>query len=229
MIAELLHVSKSYEISGSAGHRVLDDISLQIAEGESLAIIGPSGSGKSTLLNLLGTLDIPTSGKVILDGRETNTLSPDALAGLRNTFLGFVFQSHHLLPQLTLLENVLLPLLPQGDRHQQKQALERARYLLDRVGLTALSAQVPSRMSVGECQRTAIVRALINKPRLLLADEPTGALDQENAVQLLTLLRDLNREEGVALAVVTHSPELASGMNRICRLSMGKLIEKGNP
>jgi lipoprotein-releasing system ATP-binding protein len=146
------------------------------------------------------------------------------LAEIRNSFLGFVFQMHHLLPQLTLLENVLLPLIQQKDKSFLKSANERALQLIDRVGLSNHINQYPSQLSVGECQRTAVVRALINQPRLLLADEPTGSLDAANAFQLATLLTELNREQNVALVLVTHSMDLASKMNKIYQLREGKLV-----
>jgi len=226
MLAELQHITKSYEQPGSSvSNLVLDDVSLQISKQQKIAILGPSGSGKSTLLNILGTLDRPSSGSVILDAAATENMDAKELAGLRNTFLGFVFQTHRLLPQLTLIENVLLPLLPMKEKHDLKLAHKRALYLLERVGLSAHLMQYPSQLSVGECQRTAVVRALINQPQLLLADEPTGSLDAGNAAMLSDLLCELNKEEKVALVVVTHSPELASKMDIIYRLREGKLTQ----
>ena len=224
MLAELQHITKFYEQPGSSiRNQVLDDISLQIAENERIAIVGPSGSGKSTLLNILGTLDKPTSGKVQLEGKDVDVMNENQLAEIRNTLIGFVFQMHHLLPQLTLLENVLLPLLPQKDKTILKSAQERALKLIERVGLSDHIRQFPSQLSVGECQRTAVVRALINQPKLLLADEPTGSLDADNASQLAQLLIELNREQNVALVIVTHSMELAGKMDKIYQLREGKL------
>ncbi len=224
MLAELKQVTKYYEQAGSSiRNRVLEDISLQIEGNERIAIVGPSGSGKSTLLNILGTLDKPTSGMVSLDGILIDQMSENQLADLRNTFIGFVFQMHHLLPQLSLLENILLPLLPRKDKTMTRQAGKRALQLIERVGLSGKENQYPSQLSVGECQRTAVVRALINQPRLLLADEPTGSLDAANASQLAELLAELNREENVALVLVTHSMDLASKMDKIYRLHEGKL------
>ena len=150
-------------------------------------------------------------------------MSENQLSDLRNTFIGFVFQMHHLLPQLTLLENILLPLLPRKDKTMTRQAGKRALQLIERVGLSGKENQYPSQLSAGECQRTAVVRALINQPRLLLADEPTGSLDAANASQLAELLAELNREENVALVLVTHSMDLASKMDKIYRLNEGKL------
>ena len=225
MLANLQNITKYYEQPGSnIRSMVLDDIAFQINENERIAIVGPSGSGKSTLLNILGTLDKPTSGKVFLDGLSIEQLDNNQLAEIRNSFIGFVFQMHHLLPQLTLLENVLLPLLPKKDKTARKSAQERALYLIEKVGLSAHIGKFPSQLSVGECQRTAVVRALINQPRLLLADEPTGSLDAANANQLATLLSELNLEQKVALVIVTHSLELAGKMDKVYHLREGKVI-----
>ena len=224
MLAELQHITKYYEQPGTAiRNQVLDDISMKIAVSDRIAIVGPSGSGKSTLLNILGTLDKPSTGNIILNGASVDQLNENRLAEIRNTFVGFVFQMHHLLPQLTLLENVLLPLLPQKDKTILKSANERALHLISRVGLSAHLHQYPSQLSVGECQRTAVVRALINQPKLLLADEPTGSLDAATADQLATLLTELNKEQNVALVIVTHSMELAAKMVKIYHLREGKL------
>jgi len=225
MLAELQHITKYYEQPGSTVQtRVLDEITLQIAPNERIAIVGPSGSGKSTLLNILGTLDRQSSGKVLLDGAPIDLMDENRLAEIRNTFLGFVFQMHHLLPQLTLLENVLLPLLPHKDKTILESGHERALHLIERVGLIKHLHKYPSQLSVGECQRTAVARALINQPRLLLADEPTGSLDAKNALQLADLLIELNQEQNVALVLVTHSMELAAKMNNIYHLHEGKLM-----
>ena len=224
MLAELQQISKYYEQPGSAiQNRVLNDISLQIDRNERIAIVGPSGSGKSTLLNIIGTLDKPSSGRVLLDGASIGQMDENHLALLRNSFIGFVFQMHHLLPQLTLLENIMLPLLPQKDKKVIEEARQRALQLIDRVGLSGHIHQFPSQLSVGECQRTAVIRALINRPKLLLADEPTGSLDADNAAQLAQLLIEVNREQNVALVIVTHSMELASKMDKIYQLREGKL------
>jgi len=225
MLAELQHITKYYERPGSSvQNHVLNDISLQIAQNERIAIIGPSGSGKSTLLNILGTLDSPSSGNVMLKGDLIANMPEIRLAELRNTLIGFVFQMHHLLPQLTLLENVLLPLLPQNDKNKLKSANNRALQLIERVGLSDQMHQFPSQLSVGECQRTAVVRALINEPKLLLADEPTGSLDATNADKLATLLTELNHEQNVAMVIVTHSMELASRMDKIYQIKGGRLV-----
>ncbi len=225
MLAELLSITKHYNQPGSSiSNLVLDNISFQIADKERIAIVGPSGSGKSTLLNILGTLDKPTSGTVLLDGSTVESMDFDRLAGIRNSMIGFVFQMHHLLPQLTLLENVMLPLLPQKDKNSLKPAADLAKHLIERVGLSNHIHKYPSQLSVGECQRTAVIRALINQPRLLLADEPTGSLDAANATQLADLLIELNREQNVALVIVTHSMEIASKMDKIYHLREGKLM-----
>ena len=224
MLAELQNISKHYEQPGSGIRNViLNQVSLAIGEKDSVAIIGPSGSGKSTLLNILGTLDQPSSGSVILDGNHVEELDSTRLAEVRNRFIGFVFQLHYLLPQLTLFENILLPALPLKDKSMQKETIERGYHLIDRVGLTKQLHHRPGQMSVGECQRAAVVRALINQPRLLLADEPTGSLDAENASQLGQLLSELNHEHNLAVLVVTHSPDLASRMGCVYKLSSGKL------
>ena len=225
MLAEHLSITKHYNQPGSSiSNLVLDNISFQIADKERIAIVGPSGSGKSTLLNILGTLDKPTSGTVLLDGSTVESMDFDRLAGIRNSMIGFVFQMHHLLPQLTLLENVMLPLLPQKDKNSLKPAADLAKHLIERVGLSNHIHKYPSQLSVGECQRTAVIRALINQPRLLLADEPTGSLDAANATQLADLLIELNREQNVALVIVTHSMEIASKMDKIYHLRERKLM-----
>jgi lipoprotein-releasing system ATP-binding protein len=224
MLAELHNISKSYGKPGSEiFNPVLNEISLAIGEGESVAIVGPSGSGKSTLLNILGTLDKPTSGRVILDRIPVDGLDENQLAGYRNQFIGFVFQLHYLLPQLTLIENVLLPALPVRDKPTRNMTVDRAHQLIERAGLKKQIHRRPAQLSVGECQRAAVVRALVNQPRLLLADEPTGSLDAHHAGQIGQLLADLNRDHGLTVVVVTHSMELASRMGKIYRLTSGKL------
>jgi ABC-type lipoprotein export system ATPase subunit len=220
---ELLNISKSYGNEHTI-RDVLKDISLTVERGDTIAIIGPSGSGKSTLLNIMGTLDTPASGVVKFNGLEIHLLGEPALADIRNRHIGFMFQLHHLLPQLSLLENVLLPVLPQKDKALHKKALARAMDLLQLVGLSDKLSQFPGQMSVGECQRTAVVRALINEPELILADEPTGSLDQESAEQLGNLLLDLNKKLAVAIVVVTHSFNLAKRMTTTYKLSEGKLL-----
>ncbi len=223
-ILKLSHVAHRFD-SAAGVVNVLKDVSLEVARGESLAIIGPSGSGKSTLLNIIGTLDRPTSGEVTLAGQDLNRLNDTQLAAVRNRQIGFVFQSHHLLPQCTVLENVLVPTLACGDAALRQAAPARAGRLLQRVGLGERLDHRPGQLSGGERQRVAVVRALINQPELLLADEPTGALDRAAADQLAQLLLQLNREEGVTLIVVTHALDLAHRLGRVLELKDGILVE----
>lgn len=218
-------VVKRYAATGSTGPlNVLDHTRLTLNAGEAVAIIGPSGSGKSTLLNIMGTLDHTDGGLAELDGQNLAQLTPAQLAGVRSRSLGFIFQFHYLLPQCTLWENVLVPTLASAVG-KPKDAEDRARRLLDRVGLGQRLNHRPGQLSGGERQRVAVVRALINQPKLLLADEPTGALDRHNAESLIQLLLDLNREEEVALIVVTHARELADKIGRVLELRDGQLHE----
>ena len=224
MIAEVKNITKFYEQPGSGvRNKVLDDISLGVEENETIAIVGPSGSGKSTLLNILGTLDRPSSGRVILGGTDAGEMNDDRMADIRTRYIGHVFQLHYLLPQLTLLENVLLSILARNDKPDKQAARKRALQLVERVGLAGQVNQFPYSMSGGECQRAAVVRALMNQPKLILADEPTGSLDAENAVRLGNLLLELNREQKIALVVVTHSNDIARLMKTKYRLGSGKL------
>jgi len=224
MLLQLKNISKGYgQIEAHSFRPVLNALNLEIGKGEKVAIIGPSGSGKTTLLNLIGALDLPDSGEVIFDGKNITGYSKKELATFRNQHLGFIFQLHHLMPQLTLWENVLLPLLPQGNKISKEQK-EWAEYLINKVGIWEQCNQKPSEMSGGECQRTAVVRALINKPELILADEPTGALDEENATALSELLIKLSDEENITLVTVTHSSELAERMDKKLILKNGKLV-----
>ena len=200
---------------------VLSGVSLSLAAGEALAVMGPSGSGKSTLLNILGTLDAPTRGTVTVDGVNPFALPEPDLAAFRNRHVGFVFQDHHLLPQCSVLENVLVPtLVADGDRAGFET---EARRLLDRVGLSGRLDHRPAELSGGERQRAAIARALVRKPKLLLADEPTGNLDRKTANGVGELLTELHRQEGATLVVVTHSPELAKLFPRRAEMNDGRL------
>jgi lipoprotein-releasing system ATP-binding protein len=218
------NVTQRYDSGAGAGPvSVLKGVSLEVKRGESLAIIGPSGSGKSTLLNIIGTLDRATSGGVSLGGQNLNHLNDDRLAAVRNRQIGFVFQAHFLLPQCSVMENVLVPTLAGVDGTLRVGAPERAERLLKRVGLAERMTHRPGQLSGGERQRVAVVRALINQPQLLLADEPTGALDRASAEQLAQLLLELNREEGVTLIVVTHALDLAHKMGRVLELKDGIL------
>ena len=211
-------------ISSESGEplRVLRGLSLEVARGESIAIVGSSGCGKSTLLNLIGTLDEPTNGTLTFDGRDLSQLNAEELALLRNCEMGFIFQSHHLLPQCSVMENVLVPTI--AHRTSSASDEERGRRLLERVGLGERLSHRPSQLSGGERQRVAVIRALINEPQLLLADEPTGALDEDTADKLGQLLVELNREENVTLITVTHSPSLADRMDRTVKLADGQII-----
>lgn len=202
---------------------VLRGITLELKAGENLAIVGPSGSGKSTLLSILGTLDAPTSGRVVLDGQDPATLDEPALAAFRNRKIGFVFQDHHLLPQCSALENVLLPTLPAGAASQG--TIQRAHELLKRVGLGDRLDHRPAELSGGERQRVALARALINRPLLLLADEPTGNLDRSTAERVGSLMLELQQQEPMMLIAVTHSRRLAAQMNRQLELDEGVLRE----
>lgn len=223
MLLELKNISKSYE-NGSI-RQVLDDISFTINTGDALAIIGPSGSGKSTLLNIMGTLDQPSSGSVMFNGTEIGSINEPSLASLRNRHIGFVFQKHYLLPQLNVLENVLVPVIPQKDKTKHSDVQTRAKELLDKVGLADKLQHLPSQLSVGECQRAAVVRALINEPELILADEPTGSLDNDSAAHLGDLLASLRRDFAVAMVVVTHSQEFARRMDKVYKLVNGRLLQ----
>jgi lipoprotein-releasing system ATP-binding protein len=225
LLLRLTRVTKRYDAPGKAGALVvLNDISLDLMRGESLAIVGPSGSGKSTLLQIIGTLDRPTSGSVALNGQDLSVLDDQQLAAVRNRQVGFVFQSHYLLPQCTVLENVLVPTLATDEAAARDGASERAGRLLKRVGLGERMSHRPGELSGGERQRVAVVRALINQPPLLLADEPTGSLDQTSARELGQLLLELNHEEGVSLIIVTHARELAQRMARELELKEGRLV-----
>jgi ABC-type lipoprotein export system ATPase subunit len=201
---------------------VLKNVDLTVNAGESIAIVGPSGCGKSTLLNLIGALDEPTSGSIVFDGQYLNALEPNELAKFRNTSIGFIFQSHHLLPQCTALENVLVPTLVSKTSAESR---DRAVKLLETVGLSDRMNYLPGKLSGGERQRVAVVRALINKPRLLLADEPTGSLSRSGAEALTKLMLDLNREENMAMIVVTHSMAVAEMMDKVYALDEGVLAE----
>ena len=221
-LLELRAVTKRYG-EGATAVEVLGGVDLVLARGESLAVLGPSGCGKSTLLNCIGTLDRPTSGEVRLDGADWQRFAPAEIARMRAHRIGFVFQLHHLLPQCTVWENVLLSTLADPTA-PDPEAPERAARLLERVGLSARRNHRPGELSGGERQRAAVVRALINRPALLLADEPTGSLDEASAESLGDLLAGLNREEGVTLIVATHSPALAARMARTGRLHEGRLL-----
>jgi len=214
------HVSKEYPTRGEP-LVVLRDASLALGRGENLAVVGPSGSGKSTLLSIIGALETPSGGRIVLDGQDPATLPEPALAAFRNRQIGFVFQDHHLLPQCSVLENVLVPTVAAGPT--PPEAVQRARMLLARVGLSDRLDHRPAELSGGERQRAALARALINAPLLLLADEPTGNLDRTTAARVGELLLELQRQEQTMLIVVTHSPRLADMMGRQLELEEGVL------
>lgn len=224
---ELIDVAKNYESPGEKeGLCVLKDITLKLGQGESIAIVGPSGSGKSTLLNIIGGLDRPSAGRVLFEGRALAEMDDVELAHLRNKDIGFVFQLHHLLAQCTVLENVLVPTLVDKDRASKNEVYQRAVDLLQRVGLAEHLLHRPGELSGGQRQRVAVVRALINRPGLLLADEPTGSLDEASSHNIADLLVELNRSEKVALIVVTHSPSLAERIGTVMELKEGMLTER---
>jgi lipoprotein-releasing system ATP-binding protein len=224
---ELVHVKKTYDSPGDAGSVcVLKDITLKLDDGLSMVIVGPSGSGKSTLLNIIGALDRPTQGRVLFDSENLAQLDEIQLAKIRNRRIGFVFQLHHLLPQCTVLENVLVPTLAGKGGLSGEEAQTRATSLLERVGLKDYLKYRPGELSGGQRQRVAVVRALINRPKLLLADEPTGSLDRAASQKIADLLVELNRSEKVTLIVVTHSYEFAERIGPVWELSDGVLKER---
>lgn len=211
---------KQYE-TDAGPQPVLRGVDLRIDAGEFIAVMGPSGSGKSTFMNILGCLDVPTSGRYLLDGHDTSHMSADQLAQLRNRFIGFVFQGFNLLPRATLLDNVALPMLYAG-RPTHERAV-RAQELLARVGLERYGQYLPSRISGGQQQRVAIARALANQPKLLLADEPTGNLDTATSHDIMKLIGALNREEGTTVVLVTHETDIAHFAKRIIHFVDGKV------
>jgi lipoprotein-releasing system ATP-binding protein len=221
---EVRNLSKVYETPGESV-RVLEGLDLKLAAGEAVAIVGPSGSGKTTLLNLLGALDRPSGGSIRIDGKDISAYSPEEAGRFRNRSLGFIFQQHHLLPQLSVLENVLVPRLAGGWEETPAETEERARVLLGKVGLEHRLDHLPWQLSGGEKLRVAVARALINRPALVLADEPTGLLDQAASDKVADLLLQLNREEGVTLIVVTHNLSLARRIGRVFELANGQLKE----
>jgi putative ABC transport system ATP-binding protein len=222
-VIRLNDVSKSFK-SGLGEISVLEGINLSIKKGDFVSIMGPSGSGKSTLMNIVGLLDQPSSGNYFLDDDDISQVSQDSLAKLRNNSIGFVFQQFHLLPRLNALKNVELPLIYSG--HPKKERLERASLALKKVGLSDRIDHLPNQLSGGQKQRVAIARALANNPKIILADEPTGALDTKTGMQIMDLFSALN-EEGVTVIVITHEREVATYTNRVINIRDGKLTEEG--
>ena len=214
-------VCKNY-YDGQLNVQVLDNLTLQVDKGQSIGIVGASGSGKSTLLHILGGLDKPTSGRVSLMGQDLSQLSQKQLSGLRNQYLGFVYQFHHLLPEFSALENVMMPLLI--GKRPKEQARERALLMLEKVGLKDRVQHRPGELSGGERQRAAIARALVTDPACLLADEPTGNLDRKNALNILDMMMELKQELGTALVVVTHDDEMAARFDRVLNMTDGALL-----
>lgn len=217
------NVSKKFA-APSEDIEIIKNIDLVVEEGEMLAIVGQSGSGKSTLLHLMGALDTPSTGEICFEGRNMALMSADQKAAFRNKTLGFVFQFHHLLPEFSALENVAMPAIIGGAG--QRAVMGRAREMLDRVGLSTRMESKIATLSGGERQRVAIARAVFMRPRVLLADEPTGNLDEVTGAQVGALMNELNRELGMTLVVVTHNRELAAGMGRTLELKAGTLYEK---
>ncbi len=219
---ELEHIDRIFKLGDSEVH-ALRDITLRIEAGEYVAVMGPSGSGKSTLLNLLGLLDRPSAGRLVIDGAETATLDDTALTRLRGERIGFVFQHHHLIPAFSAEENVAMPLLIARGRPDAAM-FERAGELLGRVGLADRRRQLANRLSGGQQQRVAIARALAMSPALVLADEPTGNLDTHSADEVFALLREVNRQLGTSFLIVTHDPRLAHRCDRIIELVDGRIV-----
>lgn len=213
---------KGYQTGKDVSLTVLKGVDIQIKEGEIVVIVGPSGSGKSTLLHILGGLDRPTSGRVLVEDEDISSFPEEKLASFRNNSLGFVFQFHHLLPEFTSVENVCMPALIKGE--SIKQARSKAVALLREVGLEDRMEHKPNELSGGEQQRVAVARALMNRPKLVLADEPSGNLDEENGLNLHKLLVQLSEMRGQTFVIATHNPDLTKRANRILRLADGKLV-----
>lgn len=220
MILQLENVNKEY-IQGKQSVHILHDINLSVEEGEYLAIMGPSGSGKTTLMNLLGCLDVPTSGSYVLNGQDISGLSDDALAEIRNQYIGFVFQNFYLLPKMSAVENVALPLLYRGISLKERRA--RAEEALKLVGLGERLEFMPNQLSGGQCQRVAIARAIVGEPKLLLADEPTGALDTASGNQIMDIFRQLS-QRGITIIMITHEGDIAQCADKTYHILDGRLI-----
>jgi putative ABC transport system ATP-binding protein len=219
-LLNLSEIVKSYQI-GTDTYQILKGLTIEINQGEFIAIMGPSGSGKSTLLNIIGCLDLPTSGTYILDDKTVSNLTPRELATIRNTYIGFIFQNFNLIPSLTVLDNVLLPSFYSGQEDPM-----RAKELLSMMGLSERLGFKPNELSGGQKQRVAIARALMNNPAFLLADEPTGALDSKTGTEIMNLIVELNKKEGKTILMVTHDPLIAKKAHRIIHLKDGKIVHE---
>ena len=220
---EAINLHKSYNHKASALH-VLRGVDLKIKDGDFLAIVGPSGAGKLTLLHILGGLDRPSEGKVILDGEEVYALNDQRRAFLRNQKIGFVFQFYHLLPEFSALENVILPSLIKADMAHRKEAEEKGRILLEKVGLKARVSHRPHELSGGEQQRVAIARALVNDPKIIFCDEPTGNLDSQSGKEIIDLLGELNKKNGQTLVIVTHDEKIATLARGVVHMKDGQFL-----
>jgi putative ABC transport system ATP-binding protein len=218
---EAINLTKSYK-TGENILTVLQEVSFKVEAGDTFSIVGHSGSGKTTLLGLCAGLDKATSGSIVLNGIALDRLSEDERAAIRSKYVGFIFQNFQLLPTLTALENIMVPLELQGGKNIRKKSLE----LLDKVGLVQRAAHYPAQLSGGEQQRVSLARAFSNEPKILFADEPTGNLDTENSDRIIKLLFDLNRESSTTLVLVTHNPELAASTNHTLRLKNGKILQE---
>lgn len=224
---ELIDITKGYGGPNEPGYvPVLKSLSLNLSAGESMAVLGPSGCGKSTLLNIIGALDKPSGGRVIFMGQDLATLDETKLAFIRNQEIGFVFQMHHLLPHLTVLENILIPTLAWPDPSKTEVYSKRAVELMEQMGISECADRRPGELSGGQRQRAAVARALINSPKLILADEPTGSLDHETAAGVMDLLNSLNRTGDISLIVVTHAVDLARKFGNVYTLQHGRLTEE---
>jgi len=223
-VIRIEHLCKNYETAAGAVPALVD-VDLVVEKGEFVAVMGPSGSGKSTFMNILGCLDIPTSGSYILNGTDVGTLSKDQLAKLRNEVIGFVFQGFNLLPRANLIDNVALPLVYAGIGRTEREA--RAQELLRKVGLGKYGPSMPNQISGGQQQRVAIARALVNQPRLILADEPTGNLDTQTSREIMNLFTQLNEEDGITIVLVTHESDIAAYTKRLVRFRDGRVVHDG--
>ena len=223
-VIRIENLNKEY-VTEAGAVPVLKDVALTVMPGEFVAIMGPSGSGKSTLMNILGCLDVATSGRYLLNGRDVKTQSRDDLAQLRNQVIGFVFQGFNLLPRANLQDNIALPLVYRGTPRAERMV--RANEMLKKVGLGNYPRSRPNQISGGQQQRVAIARALVNQPKLLLADEPTGNLDMHTGQEIMALFTELNQRDGITIVLITHEPDIASYANRLVRLSDGRIIYDG--